>query len=621
MDCRFRKLALIGLVLLVGRGTVAQLSSAIVLAFFFFALQLMCWPYKVNSDNVFRAATELHVFIAIMIALVLKLDLSWETVGVDAYDWILFTSFLILVPGAFIAAVFTKIRFVNRVVKSMDGLDSREKQRRAFDLHVLGLGEDQDKADLKRYIDGWNIKKKYAAFLSHCKAEAAAEARILKLELVRGLRVPDASVFLDADNLSDLRDLLNEVQQSDVFILMLTDGVVSRGWCLAELDTAVKFGIPIVLVQINNSFKTSPERIKAALAALPKYLASKNPEALDQLMGLKLDAACTGCSILKAIDDSASLTFDPNQSSVMIRSQIHQLATVMVSQCCPENKQLLSFLDLQLVQTDPWVFTRPIAIYIVFSEGLSMAGKEAAKIKNWLVCRDGIASTQVVLHTEGATPGRPIDDAVSEDCTLAMRDADMLLLLQTKHVLREPRCLARVHMASRLGVPLVPICLVSSSQKHAQCAYDFDVAKKWLSNLDINLSASAVRNLESATGEAAAMVGSALMSTIPNIISKPLQVDTSTEEFEAQMLDIELSLRRALTYAHRSSHASTPQPYRANADQKGSSPSPRARTPEPVRKRSSTPPGRAQPKSPSPSSAEQMELRDPPSLAGLSRSP
>jgi hypothetical protein len=147
------------------------------------------------------------------------------------------------------------------------------------------------------------------------------------------------------------------------------------------------------------------------------------------------------------------------------------------------------------------------------------------------------------------------------------------------------------------------------------------VAKQWLSNLDIDLSASAVRNLESATGEAAAMVGSALMSTIPNIISKPLQVDTSTEEFEAQMLDIELSLRRALTYAHRSSHASTPQPYRANADQKGSSSSPRARTPEPVRKRSSTPPGRAQPKSPSPSSAEQMELREPPSLAGLSRNP
>jgi ABC-type branched-subunit amino acid transport system substrate-binding protein len=53
----FRKLALVGLVLVVGRGTVAQLSTAIVLAFTFFAIHVKTWPYKIQQDNLFRAAT------------------------------------------------------------------------------------------------------------------------------------------------------------------------------------------------------------------------------------------------------------------------------------------------------------------------------------------------------------------------------------------------------------------------------------------------------------------------------------------------------------------------------------------------------------------------------------
>ena len=39
-----RKLALVGLVLMVGRGSVAQLSAAIMLSFGFFALQMFTWP-------------------------------------------------------------------------------------------------------------------------------------------------------------------------------------------------------------------------------------------------------------------------------------------------------------------------------------------------------------------------------------------------------------------------------------------------------------------------------------------------------------------------------------------------------------------------------------------------
>ena len=125
----------------------------------------------------------------------------------------------------------------------MDAFDPRYLYWEALDMiHVIGLGSDADKENLRRFIDGWAVSKKFAGFLSHYKAEAAAEARILKNEIVRTLRTSSDKVFLDADNLSDLRMLLSNVKESDVFILMLTDGVLSRPWCLAELNAAADSG-------------------------------------------------------------------------------------------------------------------------------------------------------------------------------------------------------------------------------------------------------------------------------------------------------------------------------------------------------------------------------------------
>eukprot|EP01043_Picozoa_sp_COSAG02_P046470 COSAG02_NODE_4349_length_5466_cov_31.632569_3_plen_1141_part_01 len=60
-----RKLLLVGLVLLVKRGSVAQNMVALVLSLAFFALQISAKPYKLQQDNIYRAATELHVFLVI----------------------------------------------------------------------------------------------------------------------------------------------------------------------------------------------------------------------------------------------------------------------------------------------------------------------------------------------------------------------------------------------------------------------------------------------------------------------------------------------------------------------------------------------------------------------------
>ena len=60
-------------------------------------------PYKIAQDNNFRAATEFHVFVVIVVALVLEQtdvgrELSRETLTSQFYDWTLFFSWLAPLP-------------------------------------------------------------------------------------------------------------------------------------------------------------------------------------------------------------------------------------------------------------------------------------------------------------------------------------------------------------------------------------------------------------------------------------------------------------------------------------------------------------------------------------------
>ena len=67
-----------------------------------------------------------------------------------------------------------------------------------------------------------------------------------EMELVRALRTKDEEVFLDSDNLKDLRELLNDVRNSSVLILFQSRHVLERPWCLLEMYTAVMERVPIV---------------------------------------------------------------------------------------------------------------------------------------------------------------------------------------------------------------------------------------------------------------------------------------------------------------------------------------------------------------------------------------
>ena len=97
----------------------------------------------------------------------------------------------------------------------------------------------------------WELKGEYAAFLSHFKLESAGDARYMKDKLELQLGAP---VFLDSDDLLDLRKLCKQVLESDVVILLLTKGVLTRPWCLIELYHAITNGVPIVTVNVADAF-------------------------------------------------------------------------------------------------------------------------------------------------------------------------------------------------------------------------------------------------------------------------------------------------------------------------------------------------------------------------------
>ena len=556
-----RKLALAGLVLVVGRGSVAQLSTAIALAFGFFAVQMRSWPYKVHSDNMFRAASELHVFIVITTALVLKNDLTIEIVTEDTYDFILFFSFLVLVPLAFVISVISKVRFMKQAVTNglqLKVVEPAEMRRRSFELHLVGLGSSDDKENLRRFIDGWAIRKTYSCFLSHYKMEAAAEARILKSELVRALKVPSETVFLDADNLTDLKKLKQCVEESDVFILMWTDGVLSRPWCLAELDTAAKAGIPILVVSINNMHSSPLTKINEILTDLPAYLKDKNALALDELkkQEIDLDPDIIGQTIMDAINrgktaldgvETEELTSNPNQSTVMLQSQVCALAGAMVGVHCPENAALLP--DLVPHDAEPWIVSRPIAIYIVYAEQDDQIKKVAESMKEWICRRCDIAPELVCLCSDSSDSSSDKNlGTVAGGCDDVATNVDTVIMLQSKRILNEPRSLARLYTAIVNRAPIVPVCLTYQKTEDESKLWNFETSKATLESLD-HLSPSEVAAVAGACGVSAKQVGTALAQTIPNVISKPLAINGALTQFEAQMLDIELTLRREMPSA------------------------------------------------------------------------
>ena len=74
------------------------------------------------------------------------------------------------------------------------------------------------------------MAKQFAGFLSHYKHECGTEARLVHNELKELLPDHHNALFLDSDDLNDLRLLLQAVKDTEVLVLLQSKGVLTVGF-------------------------------------------------------------------------------------------------------------------------------------------------------------------------------------------------------------------------------------------------------------------------------------------------------------------------------------------------------------------------------------------------------
>ena len=213
-----RKLLLVGMLVIAGRGSAAQLFLAVLVSCLSLSLQLVLQPYKHWEDNVFKVLVEVHIFLVVTVSLVIKF-LSSETTDdqevLDStfYDWILVASFVAGVPLGFVWAVCAKRSMMRaslreRTVVGDDEESSLKAKQRAIRLLHLGLTTNDDMRLLGAYFGRLeNMVNKWShVFISYRVASDRELARRLYDEL-SALTIEETGqklrVYLDQERLED----------------------------------------------------------------------------------------------------------------------------------------------------------------------------------------------------------------------------------------------------------------------------------------------------------------------------------------------------------------------------------------------------------------------------------
>jgi len=180
-------------------------------------------------------------------------------------------------------------------------------------------------------LDG-KSQSQYLMFLSHYKVEAGTEAALIRSEIQQlivddpssvGNRF-DAPVFLDSDDLRNLDELRSHVQRSHNLVLLLTEGLFTRPWCLVEIVTAVREGVPFVPVVVSKPglppFKFPDDGFYAKLLD-GKHL---DEGATDLLRKCDIELEEVG-KCIKQVFKIIALPYAPHESASLRRTQVEAI--------------------------------------------------------------------------------------------------------------------------------------------------------------------------------------------------------------------------------------------------------------------------------------------------------
>ena len=138
-----------------------------------------------------------------------------------------------------------------------------------------------------------------------------------------------ADVFLDSDDLRDLRTLLENVAKTDVLLLFLTKDLLTRPWCLLEIHAAITHGVPIVSVLVANQFRYSFGAAQTFIDGFEEELARHNPGASEVLLTHGVEPAAMGQMLREHIPNIIAKTFEPSASTNVLSAQITDIIDAM----------------------------------------------------------------------------------------------------------------------------------------------------------------------------------------------------------------------------------------------------------------------------------------------------
>ena len=249
-----RKLTLVGLLVVMGRGTVAQLFAAVCISCVSLVLQVHLQPYRHWEDNAFKIAVEVHIFLVVTIAPVLKdldsLDGANEEVwGKGFYDTILVGSFIAAIVLGFVWTVCLKRSMIKDALRERAAIGENEDEtsikatQRAIRFLKLGLTTNDDIRLLAAYFEKLeNMVNKWShVFISYRVASDRDLAQRLH-ESLSALTLEETGqklrVYLDSTRLEDGQrwdsGFMEGLAKSWVFVPIVSVGSVQPMMNLSE---------------------------------------------------------------------------------------------------------------------------------------------------------------------------------------------------------------------------------------------------------------------------------------------------------------------------------------------------------------------------------------------------
>lgn len=413
------------------------------------------------------------------------------------------------------------------------------RRRRRREIGSKGL--DGDATWREVHVKEWVVCGTFAAFLSHYKVEAGADARILYGLLERILR---ARVFLDSASLHDVDEIRSAVKKCDCVIFFATRNVLTRPYCIFELCTAVEAGVPVVVLSPSTSdvlghadaesfirrIDTELEQ-SGAWAEVRRHLPGRSTEWIQQslLTALKLDTPIETTSPWRLHFNAHGTD---NQLLAYAKDIVASMASARGVDLCWREPHASEPLAATVPRWRLWPRGGQRLNHPYF---ISYYRKEAG------------AAARLLHLALGQHLGRVgfLDSSDLVDISALLehvRRSECVILLQTANVMTRPWCLAEVYLARRLRIPVVPV-IVSGG------GYDHGVAADFMRDLP--------RRLEEANPGALANVRRIVeaqrlpmevfakeMSAISGLISVPFDpCGTSENLMEACLKDIFRTMR------------------------------------------------------------------------------